>query len=73
MNKLDNKTRVQILNMLVEGSSMRSMSRITRVSINTVAKLLEDAGRACAAYGYSPSGSLRFWKDRSAPDRRTSA
>jgi IS1 family transposase len=36
--------------MLVEGSSMRSISRITGVSINTVTKLLEDAGKACAAY-----------------------
>ena len=50
MNKLDIKTRVTILNMLVEGSSMRSISRITGVSINTVTKLLEDAGRACATY-----------------------
>lgn len=50
MNKLDIKTRIAILNMLVEGSSMRSISRITGVSINTVTKLLEDAGRACAAY-----------------------
>lgn len=50
MNKLDIKTRVTILNMLVEGSSMRSISRITGVSINTVTKLLEDAGHACAAY-----------------------
>ena len=48
MNKLDIKIRVTILNMLVEGSSKRSISRITGVSINTVTKLLEDAGRACA-------------------------
>lgn len=50
MNKLSTQTRVTILNMLVEGSSMRSISRITGVSINTVTKLLEDAGKACAAY-----------------------
>ena len=50
MNKLDMKTRVTILNLLVEGSSMRSISRITGASINTVTKLLEDAGKACAAY-----------------------
>jgi IS1 family transposase len=50
MNKLPLKTRVQILAMLVEGSSMRSISRITGVSINTVTKLLVDAGEACAAY-----------------------
>jgi IS1 family transposase len=50
MNKLPLQTRVTILNMLVERSSMRSISRITGVSINTVTKLLEDAGKACAAY-----------------------
>jgi lambda repressor-like predicted transcriptional regulator len=50
MNKLPLKTRVQILHMLCEGSSMRAISRITGVSINTVTKLLEDAGAACAAY-----------------------
>ena len=50
MNKLDIKTRVTILNMLVEGSPMRSISRITGVSINTVTKLLANAGKACAAY-----------------------
>lgn len=50
MNKLPLQTRVQILSMLVEGSSMRSISRVTGVSINTVTKLLVDAGNACAAY-----------------------
>src|SRR3954471_18253672 len=50
MNKLPLSTRVQILSMLCEGSSMRSVSRITGVSINTVSKLLIDAGIACAAY-----------------------
>ena len=50
MNKLSTHKRVQILNMLVEGSSMRSISRISGVSINTVTKLLVDAGKACAAY-----------------------
>lgn len=48
MNKLPTEKRVQILNMLVEGSSMRSISRVVRVSINTVTKLLIDAGEACA-------------------------
>ena len=36
--------------MLVEGSSMRATARVTGVSINTVSKLLVDAGRACAEY-----------------------
>ncbi len=33
--------------MLVEGSSMRSISRVEGVSINTVTKLLAEAGEAC--------------------------
>jgi IS1 family transposase len=47
MNKLPLAKRVQILSMLVEGSSMRSISRVVGVSINTVTKLLVDAGLAC--------------------------
>lgn len=50
MNKLPLETRIQILSMLCEGASMRSISRVADVSINTVAKLLVDAGRACAAF-----------------------
>jgi IS1 family transposase len=50
MNKLPLEKRVQILTMLVEGSSMRSVSRVCGVSINTVTKLLVDAGAACAAF-----------------------
>ena len=50
MNKLPLQTRVQILSMLCEGSSMRSISRVCDVSINTVSKLLVDAGKACAAF-----------------------
>jgi IS1 family transposase len=50
MNKLDTKTRAQILAMLCEGASMRSVSRLTDTSINTVSKLLVDAGRFCAGF-----------------------
>ena len=50
MNKLPIAKRTQILNMLVEGSSMRSISRVVGVSINTVTKLLVDAGEACREY-----------------------
>jgi hypothetical protein len=50
MNKLPISTRVQILSMLCEGSSMRSISRVCDVSINSVSKLLEDAGEICAAF-----------------------
>ena len=49
-NKLPLATRVQILSLLCEGSSMRSISRVADVSINTVSKLLIDAGEACAAF-----------------------
>jgi IS1 family transposase len=49
MNKLPIQKRTQILAMLCEGSSMRSISRIADVSINTVSKLLVEAGEACLA------------------------
>ena len=47
MNKLPLSKRIQILAMLCEGSSMRSISRVADVSINTVSKLLVEAGEAC--------------------------
>jgi IS1 family transposase len=50
MNKLPLETRVRILNLLVEGSSLRSISRVCDVSINTITKLLVDAGRVCAVF-----------------------
>ncbi|WP_296581308.1 IS1 family transposase [Xanthobacter sp.] len=50
MNKLPLAKRVQIISMLCEGSSMRSISRVADVSINTVSKLLVDAGKACATF-----------------------
>lgn len=48
MRKLALKSRVQILNLLCEGMSMRAIARISDVSFNTVAKLLIDAGTVCA-------------------------
>src|SRR3954462_11288329 len=50
MNKLPLETRIQILSMLCEGSSMRSVSRLCGVSINTVSKLLVEAGKFCAGF-----------------------
>lgn len=47
-NKLALAKRVQILNLLCEGMSMRAVSRIVDVSFNTVAKALIDAGTVCA-------------------------
>jgi IS1 family transposase len=50
MNKLPSSKRVQILTLLCEGMSLRSISRAADVSINTVTKLLVDAGEACADF-----------------------
>ena len=48
MNRLSTDTRVTILNLLIEGSSIRSISRVTGASKDTVTKLLVDAGKVCA-------------------------
>ena len=50
MNKLDSKTRAQILHLLCEGQSIRAITRVTGASKNTVIKLLVDAGKACMAF-----------------------
>src|SRR5688572_20121722 len=50
MNQLSTAERAQIINLLVEGNSLRSTSRITGRSINTVSKLLVDIGAACSAF-----------------------
>ena len=50
MNKLPLAKRVQILSMLCEGSSMRSISRVADVSINTVYKTLAEAGPVCTRF-----------------------
>jgi IS1 family transposase len=50
MNKLPIAKRAQILNLLVEGTSLRATSRLADVSINTVTKLLVDVGIACSIF-----------------------
>ena len=50
MNKLTLEERARILHLLCEGMSIRAITRLTGASKNTVAKLLIDAGKACAAY-----------------------
>lgn len=50
MNKLASAQRAAILTLLCEGNSLRSVTRITGVSLDTVTKLLIDAGRACQAF-----------------------
>ena len=47
MNQLSLERRAAILNLLVEGMSMRGAARLADVSKTTVRKLLADAGEAC--------------------------
>lgn len=58
MNKLSLAEQAQILNLLVEGNSMRATSRITGRSINTVTKLLVDVGEACSRYQFETMCNL---------------
>jgi IS1 family transposase len=50
MNQLSTKERAAIIRALVEGNSIRSTTRITGRSINTVLKLLRDLGAAATAF-----------------------
>ena len=50
MNKLSRAARAQILGLMVEGMSLRAISRTTGASKNTIVKLLEDAGEAFSDY-----------------------
>lgn len=50
VNRIAPDKQRRILNMLVEGSSMRSITRIERCSINTVTRLVETAGEACREF-----------------------
>jgi IS1 family transposase len=50
MNRLALGQRAAILGMMVEGVSIRAISRMTGASKNTIVKLLADAGNACSEY-----------------------
>lgn len=50
MNKLSTEKRIQVVAALVEGNSLRSISRMTGVHRTAIMKLLVDLGNACAAY-----------------------
>jgi len=49
-NVLSAPDRASVVAALVEGNSLRSVSRMTGVARNTVAKLLVDLGEACVRY-----------------------
>jgi IS1 family transposase len=50
MKILTRQARSQILHLLCEGNSIRSVTRLTGASKNTVIKLLADTGKACMAF-----------------------
>ncbi|MGH2455641.1 MAG: IS1 family transposase [Candidatus Limnocylindria bacterium] len=50
MNRLSRTERAQIIALLVEGNSIRSINRLTGFAQNTIMKLLRDLGAACAEY-----------------------
>ena len=50
MNKLTHDKRVQVINLLVEGNSMRATARIADVAFNTVARLFIETAKVCAEY-----------------------
>lgn len=50
MNKLDTKSRAQIVAAMVEGTGVNSIVRMTGISKPTILKLLADLGTACAKY-----------------------
>src|SRR5688572_15542477 len=50
MNTLPLEKKVEIIKLLVEGNSIRAITRIADVSKNTVTKLLVDVGQACQQF-----------------------
>src|SRR5689334_16701034 len=50
MNQLPLEKRTKIIEMLVEGMSIRAVSRITGASKNTIVKLLVEVGTACQRF-----------------------
>lgn len=59
MNRLSLQDRARILGCLVEGNSLRAITRMCDVSINTVTKLLVDVGTACDLYQNEKLRSLK--------------
>ncbi|HVT84081.1 MAG TPA: IS1 family transposase [Chitinophagaceae bacterium] len=59
MNTLSTEKRAQIIRLLVEGNSIRSISRITDVSKDTVISLLVKVGKACWEFHDSTVTALK--------------
>ena len=62
MNKLSTPARTQIVNLLVEGMSIRSISRVTGASKNTIVKLLVSVGRAAEKFHNETVKNLKSTK-----------
>lgn len=58
-NNLPLSKKIQILQMLCEGVSMRGISRVVGCSINTVNSLLNDVGKKCDQYHYMNVNNLK--------------
>ena len=50
MNKLETSKRIQVINCLIEGCSIRSTVRMTGVAKKTVMRLLVEVGTVCNRY-----------------------
>lgn len=50
MNKLSTEERTRVVSALVEGNSLRAISRMTGTHRGAILKLLADLGRACSVY-----------------------
>lgn len=50
MNTLSQEDRVRVVKALVEGNSLRAVSRMTSAARNSITKLLVDLGEACMRY-----------------------
>lgn len=48
MNRLSTEKRIQIVQAMIEGNSVRSITRMTGVCQEAILKLLHDLGTACA-------------------------
>jgi transposase-like protein len=60
MNLLPKDLQISVLEHLVEGCSVRTTSRLTRVSRDTILRLLESIGPACKSYQNQVFRNLKF-------------
>lgn len=59
MNRLDSSKRAAVIRSLVEGGSVRSVSRVTSVAVTTILRLLGEVGEFCAFYQHVAFRRLR--------------